>query len=615
MTTSATRFVLALGVTAAVACSAGTGDSVGSGGSAISTGTIFNFGTLAHPGSCMDAFAAGTTDGTPIQEFGCNGTAAQAFEVVAAANGAVNLLNPHANKCVDVAASGTANGTKVQLFDCNGSGAQSFLVKAAASGFVTLVNTHSNRCLDVTADNPANGTAVQLFDCNGTNAQLWNPAAIGVASSGGGTTASGGGNVCAGAELATCNCPSTFSCCPIDGSCFDSASQVVFTKCKDQPAAVCSMSGSTASGGGGAAAPTPPPSGGATGGAPSGGGAAGGACGAASNLAAGERVITITNECPGQTISVGVNGGFVQNCNNGACPAGTTCSTGRNPPGCFFDFPTPACGSSVIASGATTTYVLANPAIGGIKWSGNVYASTECAANGTGCKTAECVTSVNGKTVVSACPNGTGPQGPTTLAEFTLADGGVDFYDVSSINGVNVPVSMTPIGESPNGYSCGSAGGVNGAAGLQGCSWQFNPNIQNHGDQSALLRAVTPGGAACSSDAQCGGGQVCGTALVFGGASSVQTCGTQVAWWTADELCAYTGNNLGGAVACNAGVPGQGTNANLYGCDGANATSGFSTTANGTSCGCPTWAVNGSPLELGGGFSCHADNPQWESVA
>jgi hypothetical protein len=313
-----------------------------------------------------------------------------------------------------------------------------------------------------------------------------------------------------------------------------------------------------------------------------------------------------------------VNGGFVQNCVNGACPSGTTCSTGRNPPGCFFDLPAPACGNEVLASGATATYVINSPPINGVKWSGNVYASSQCAGNGTGCKTAQCVTSVNGQTVVSACPNGTGPQGPTTLAEFTLLEGGVDFYDVSSINGVNVPVSMGPIGEAANGYSCGTAGGTSGASGLQGCSWAFDPNITQRGattNQSSLLRAVTPGGAACSSDAQCPAGQVCGTALVFGGSSAVQTCGKQVAWWTADELCAYTGNNLGGAVACNAGVAGQGTNANLYGCNGPNSTSGFSTGANAVSCGCPDWVVNGSPLLLGAGFACRSDNPAWEAVA
>jgi len=153
-------------------------DFTGAGGGGY-TATTYNFGTLANPGSCMDAEAAGTGDGTQIQEWGCNGTVAQAYATLGVGGAEVTLYNPNANKCVDVSGSGTANGTKVQLWDCNGTAAQTFVLQAAASGFVNIVNTNSNKCLDVSADNPANGTKVQLWDCNGTSAQLWNPAAVG----------------------------------------------------------------------------------------------------------------------------------------------------------------------------------------------------------------------------------------------------------------------------------------------------------------------------------------------------------------------------------------------------------------------------------------------------
>jgi hypothetical protein len=177
-----------------LACGSPSGESLAQSGAAVSTGTIYNFGALAHPGSCLDASGAGTSDGTQIQEWQCNGGGAQAYAVEDAGNGAVKLVNTNANKCVDVNAQGTANGTKVQLWDCNGSGAQSYVLRDAGNGFVNIVNTHSNKCLDVQADNPANGTLVQLYDCNGTSAQLWNPAAIGVVSGGGGSTGSGGGS-------------------------------------------------------------------------------------------------------------------------------------------------------------------------------------------------------------------------------------------------------------------------------------------------------------------------------------------------------------------------------------------------------------------------------------
>jgi hypothetical protein len=345
-------------------------------------------------------------------------------------------------------------------------------------------------------------------------------------------------------------------------------------------------------------------------------------CGAA--VSPGDRVITVTNDCPGQTISIGVNGGFVQNCDNGSCPTGMTCSTGRSPPGCFWDFPQPACGSSVLAAGATATYVLNAPPAGNppLKWSGNIYASTHCASDGTGCQTAQCATSLNGHTVVGSCPDGVGPEGPVTLAEFTLVSAGSDFYDVSAINGINVPVTMGPIGGTSSAsspYTCGTAGAVTAVAGLEACSWSFNPSIVLDGvatDQSTLLRAVTPGGGACASDSECSSsGQVCGTALSFGDSAATQSCGQQVGWWTADELCAYTGNTLEGVVNCNAGVSGQGTQADLYGCNGPNACSGYSSAGCAAACGCPDWNINGQPLTVPSGFKCYSDNSAWQSVA
>ena len=179
---------------------------VARGGQAVvAAGNLYNFGAIAHPGSCMDAQAGGTADGTQIQEWTCNGTGAQSFELVDAGGGVFYIVNTNANKCVDVQARGTANGTKIQLFDCNQTSAQAFVTEDAGNGFVFFVNTNSNKCLDVQADNPADGTVVQLYDCNGTNAQRWNPTVIGTAppsgggrqaaaAAGGGGSSSGGGS-------------------------------------------------------------------------------------------------------------------------------------------------------------------------------------------------------------------------------------------------------------------------------------------------------------------------------------------------------------------------------------------------------------------------------------
>ena len=75
-----------------------------------------------------------------------------------------------AGKCMDVVSSGTANGTKIQLFDCNGTAAQQW---SWTSSGLSLVNPQSGRCLDDPSSSTVDGTQLQLWDCNNTAAQQW----------------------------------------------------------------------------------------------------------------------------------------------------------------------------------------------------------------------------------------------------------------------------------------------------------------------------------------------------------------------------------------------------------------------------------------------------------
>jgi glucosylceramidase len=123
-----------------------------------STGSITGFG-----GKCIDVAGAATANGTAIQLFDCNATAAQRWTV--AADGSIQALG----KCMDIVAAGTANGTQVQLFDCNGSAAQQWRATAGRD----LMNPVSGRCLDATGPSSANGTRLQIWDCTGAGNQKW----------------------------------------------------------------------------------------------------------------------------------------------------------------------------------------------------------------------------------------------------------------------------------------------------------------------------------------------------------------------------------------------------------------------------------------------------------
>lgn len=139
----------------------------------------YRFEAQVAANRCLDVDAAASADGTRIQEWECNATAAQSFRVDDLGGGLARLVNPSSGKCVDVAAAGTADGTQVQLWSCNGTSAQSFRVEDAGNGLVVLRNTGSDKCVDVNAAATANGTKVQIWTCNGTSAQLWRPVAAG----------------------------------------------------------------------------------------------------------------------------------------------------------------------------------------------------------------------------------------------------------------------------------------------------------------------------------------------------------------------------------------------------------------------------------------------------
>ncbi|GHJ41374.1 ricin-type beta-trefoil lectin domain protein [Streptomyces sp. TS71-3] len=126
----------------------------GSGGG----GTIKGLG-----GKCVDVAGASAANGTPVQLYDCNGTAAQQWSV----NG--DTLRS-LGKCLDVVGSSTADGAKVQLWDCTGGGNQRWTVNASTHD---IVNLQANKCLDVTDNNSANSTRLQIWTCTGAANQKW----------------------------------------------------------------------------------------------------------------------------------------------------------------------------------------------------------------------------------------------------------------------------------------------------------------------------------------------------------------------------------------------------------------------------------------------------------
>lgn len=112
-------------------------------------------------GKCLDVRGGATADGTQVQLYTCNGSAAQTWT---RSGSTLRALG----KCLDVSGAATADGTKIQLWTCNGTGAQNWT--PAGDGTVRALG----KCLDVSGNNSADSTPVHLWTCiAGAANQRW----------------------------------------------------------------------------------------------------------------------------------------------------------------------------------------------------------------------------------------------------------------------------------------------------------------------------------------------------------------------------------------------------------------------------------------------------------
>ena len=134
------------------------------------TYTIVN----AFSGKCVDVNAASRSSGAVVQQYDCNGTGAQSFQVIDEGNGWFKILNTNSSLAVDVIGASTADGTHIQQYTDNGTGAQRFSISVADSSDSTafeIVNMTSGKCLDDTDWGTANFNPLQQWSCSGGSNQ------------------------------------------------------------------------------------------------------------------------------------------------------------------------------------------------------------------------------------------------------------------------------------------------------------------------------------------------------------------------------------------------------------------------------------------------------------
>lgn len=365
---------------------------------------------------------------------------------------------------------------------------------------------------------------------------------------------------------------------------------------------------------------------------------------------------------------------------NEGCYPGSTCVTTGPINQCFWNIPTPSNNYQLTAysgSGAPSSTTFSIPVYdNGIQqqWSGNMAGRTNCTSPGYNCGVSDCGSTnsdggcplgqgfstkgpITGNEITFQGGQGTLPAyqpnfagltiykacGPTTGSCVILPDAlGVDFYDVSTINGVTLPYAIKPTHDpllsATDPYRCTPAGSTQPTSKLAASSWIFQPPAPE--DYTWVHYTASPGsgctvggggadGCACSTGhTTCTGtGSSCGIAYNTGGSTGTflsQICGPDVitgavgkpmtSYWTADEICAVDPtSNVGTLFNCS-------TDTDLNACLGSYSESCYTAGASDSCCGCPgpsiadQWStLLGVPVPSSS--TCKKTNSNWQTKA
>ena len=133
-----------------------------------------------NSGKCVDARAAGTANGTVVQQFACNQATSQQWQFSSTGDGyfRVNTRNAPA-EAWDVTGVSTADGGLIQLWSYASGANQQWQAVQEAGGTYHFASRNSGKCLDVPGASTADSVQLQQYTCNNTSAQSFTLTPVG----------------------------------------------------------------------------------------------------------------------------------------------------------------------------------------------------------------------------------------------------------------------------------------------------------------------------------------------------------------------------------------------------------------------------------------------------
>jgi len=123
-------------------------------------------------GACLDASGGGTTPGTPVITWRCNGGANQEWYEQQDGYGRETLRNAASGLCLDISGASTANGASLILWNCNNGWNQVWDSKDPQWGGAcyNFINPMTNHAID---EPGGDGTQAAAYNFWGGSNQVW----------------------------------------------------------------------------------------------------------------------------------------------------------------------------------------------------------------------------------------------------------------------------------------------------------------------------------------------------------------------------------------------------------------------------------------------------------
>lgn len=127
--------------------------------------------TGSATGACVDARGAATANGTAIQQYACNQTAAQQYQFRSTDGGFMRIgVRANSQQVIDVTNVSTADNAPLQLWSYGGGANQQWQPVRESSGRYHFVARHSGKCLS-TPTSSAGGVQLIQRSCDNSAAQ------------------------------------------------------------------------------------------------------------------------------------------------------------------------------------------------------------------------------------------------------------------------------------------------------------------------------------------------------------------------------------------------------------------------------------------------------------